>query len=1089
MDVEEEKWVKLPKYSDKYRNGVTEFVRKAFFKYAVGNEFTCPCKICSNRFWSESKTIHEHLICNGPCKESVEWIYEVSNLRIDNFVDEMEVDDIGMGLGNEFEDMIRNAYGTKNERSEPGLRKGLNDDARKFYRLVKEGGQALYPECKKFTRLSFIVRLYQLKCIHGFSESAFSDLLELIKEVIPNVNLPSSFNVAKGMIKDLGLDYQKIHACPNDCMLFWAENERLDKCRKCGTSRWKLIEDKNTSDHTLNLSEKHRIPAKVMRYFPLKPRLQRMFLSSEFSNLMTWHALARKKDEKLRHPADGQGWKSMNAKYPDFATEIRNVRLGLAADGFNPYCSMNSTHSTWPVVLVNYNLPPWLIMKSENLILSTLIPGPNYPGNEIDVYMQPLVAELKELWAYGVETYDAKCDSTFKLQASLLWTISDFPGYALLSGWSTKGKLACPSCHYETSSIYLKHSKKVVYLNHRKFLPPDHKWRSDKRKFNGQVEMNGCPEMLTGEQVEELLYGYENNFGKQQTKQKGSSLDCPWKKKSIFFELPYWSSNMVRHNLDVMHIEKNIFDKILGTLLDIGGKTKDHLNARLDLEEMGIRKILHPIKCDDNKHVEIRAASFDMTKKEKEIFCSVLKNAKLPYGSASNISRCIHVKERKIFGYKSHDAHIILHYMLQFAVVKTLKPEVAIPLMRLGAFFRGICGKVIELDDVEKLQAEIIEILCELEMIFPPAFFDIMVHLPIHLCKEVEFGGPVHLRWMFGIERYLCKLKSYVRNRSKLEGCIAEGYLVEECLTFCSRFLRSRVTRVLILRIVTRMLVILSDVGKTKMGNLYIWKRKYGRKLIGTYYSIARTWKSRREHHTLVEKDAKAKKFKRERMHTAEFHKWLKEAVQNKDDISFELSCLAKGPHRAAKRFSGYVVNGYRFHTKSRDDRCTTQNSGVFLTALTTSFASSKDQNPIIGDVGYYGAIEDIIEVDYWGALNVVLFKCCWYQIDKDCYGLPRVNFNRLYQKDDPFVLATQVQQVFYIEDPTEKNLCFAVKKFPRDQYSEVEDLMNKVEDVCDIGSVSRRNIPFDDTVNWCREDIPMTQIFVSDDEQDNAEI
>ena len=74
-------------------------------------------------------------------------------------------------------------------------------------------------------------------------------------------------------------------------------------------------------------------------------------------------------------------------------------------------------------------------------------------------------------------------------------------------------------------------------------------------------------------------------------------------------------------------------------------------------------------------------------------------------------------------------------------------------------------------------------------MIFPPSFFDIMVHLPIHLCTELEFGGPVHMRWMYGIERYLCKLKSYVRNRSRPEGSIAEGYLAEKCLTFCSRFL------------------------------------------------------------------------------------------------------------------------------------------------------------------------------------------------------------------------------------------------------------------------------------------------------------
>ena len=634
------------------------------------------------------------------------------------------------------------------------------------------------------------MRLYHLKCIHGFSESAFTDLLALIKEVFPNVNIPVTFNHAKNMIRDLRLDYQKIHACPKDCMLFWAENEKLESCKTCGTSRWKVVDNKNTSVENRDSSIEYKIPAKVLRYFPLKPRLQRMFLCSDFSKSMVWHALARKKDGRLRHPADAQGWKSMDANYPQFASEFRNIRLGLASDGFNPYRSMNISHSTWPVVLLNYNLPPWLIMKPENLILSIIVPGPIAPGKEIDVYMQPLISELKELWNVGVQTYDARVDSTFKLHASLLWTISDFPGYGVISGWSTKGKLACLSCHYQTSSQYLKYSKKVVYLNHRKFLPLSHKWRSDKKRFNGEIEVEESPELLTGMEVEELLHGFQNNFGKQKKKTKGcSSSNCPWKKKSIFFELPYWSSSMVRHNLDVMHIENNIVDKILGTLLNIGGKTKDHLNARRDLEEMGIRKTLHPINTGDDKHFEIRAASFDMTKQKKETFCSVLMNAKLPYGTVSNISRCVHMKERKISGYKSHDAHYILQCLLQFAAAKTLKPEVAIPLIRLGAFFRGICGKVIELDEVGKLQEEIIEILCQLEMIFPPAFFDIMVHLPIHLCKEIEWGGPVHLRWMYGIERYLCKLKSYVRNRARPEGCIAEGYLAEECLTFCSKFL------------------------------------------------------------------------------------------------------------------------------------------------------------------------------------------------------------------------------------------------------------------------------------------------------------
>ena len=315
----------------------------------------------------------------------------------------------------------------------------------------------------------------------------------------------------------------------------------------------------------------------------------------------------------------------------------------------------------------------------------------------------------------------------------------------------------------------------------------NHKWRSDKRRFNGQVEVGQAPPVISGSMIKKLLAGYQNKFGKVHGKRKVSCDVNPWNKKSIFFDLPYWSENSIRHNLDVMHIEKNLCDSILGTLLNIPGKTKDHLNARLDLQELGIRKVLHPITSTDGKHLEIRAANFDMTNKEKDIFCSVFENAKFPYGFASNISKC--VQDRKIVGYKSHDAHIIMQYLLEIAVKKALKPEVAVPLIRLGEFLRKICSKVIEVEDIKKLQQDIIEIICQLEMIFPPAFFDIMVHLPIHLCNEIELGGLVHQRWMYSVERYLGKLKRYVRNRSKPEGSMAEGYLADECLTFCARFL------------------------------------------------------------------------------------------------------------------------------------------------------------------------------------------------------------------------------------------------------------------------------------------------------------
>lgn len=180
-------------------------------------------------------------------------------------------------------------------------------------------------------------------------------------------------------------------------------------------------------------------------------------------------------------------------------------------------------------------------------------------------------------------------------------------------------------------------------------------------------------------------------------------------------------------------------------------------------------------------------------------------------------------------------------------------------------------------------------------------------------------------------------------------------------------------------------------------------------------------------------------------------------------------------------------MNGYRFHTKQRDSKCTTQNSGVFQTSLTTSFASAKDQNPIVGEVNYYGSIEEIVEVDYWGVLNVVLFRCCWYQEEKDVYGLTRVNFQKLRQKYDPFVVASQVHQVFYIEDPTEKGIHYVIKKLATDCYDTGDEKNSNEENVNEQVINDHIHIDYDfdnqkTCVNWCRDDMPAQHIPIDKD-------
>ena len=110
---------------------------------------------------------------------------------------------------------------------------------------------------------------------------------------------------------------------------------------------------------------------------------------------MTWHYDKRTDDGVLRHPADFKVWKTLDEIHKSFSSEKRNVRLGLASDGFNPFENMSTSNSVWPVVPVPYNLPPWMCMKQPYFMLSLIIPGPKGPGNKIDIYLQPLVDELK----------------------------------------------------------------------------------------------------------------------------------------------------------------------------------------------------------------------------------------------------------------------------------------------------------------------------------------------------------------------------------------------------------------------------------------------------------------------------------------------------------------------------------------------------------------------------------------------------------------------------------------------------------------------------------------------------------------------
>jgi len=120
-----------------------------------------------------------------------------------------------------------------------------------------------------------------------------------------------------------------------------------------------------------------------------------------------------------------------------------------------------------------------------------IISGLKHPGNDIDVYLSPLIEDLRLMWDQGVEVFDEFANETFKLHAMLFCTINDFPTYGNLSSYSVEGHEACSICEEDTASQQLKHGRKIVYLRHQRFLRTHHLYRRLKKTFNGNQETSG----------------------------------------------------------------------------------------------------------------------------------------------------------------------------------------------------------------------------------------------------------------------------------------------------------------------------------------------------------------------------------------------------------------------------------------------------------------------------------------------------------------------------------------------------------------------------------------------------------------------
>ncbi|XP_020271785.1 uncharacterized protein LOC109846956 [Asparagus officinalis] len=250
-----------------------------------------------------------------------------------------------------------------------------------------------------------------------------------------------------------------------------------------------------------------------------------------------------------------------------------------------------------------------------------------------------------------------------------------------------------------------------------------------------------------------------------------------------------------------------------------------------------------------------------------------------------------------------------------------------------------------------------------------------MVHLAVHLPREAMLAGPVQYRWMYPIEKFLGTLKGYVTNRARPEGSIAEAYIAKECLTFCSMYLKGVV--------------------------------------------------------------------REERNVDCEFSKWFKQHINHLRTIGSpratdELWSLANGPDILVHLYEGCICNGVRFHTKDRDNRRKSQNSGLVV-------EGDHDGKTI----DFYGYLCKVWELKYLHGVKVVLFQCEWFntggknRIHKDTH-ITSIDVRGRWYQNDPFVLPEHVKQVFYIDDT---KLGAHWKVVERVQHMSVWDVPEQVHD------------------------------------------
>ena len=532
--------------TDEWIRKTNDFLEAAWSQ-AEGSSFLwCPCNICGNKKRKTKKVMGQHLCKYGFTPDYTRWIFHGEGHRMRDEVVRQRIDDCDAdgGVGDMLHDYHEAHFGERLQEEEPEA------SAKAYFEMLEAAQKPLHGHTK-VSQLDGIGRLMALKSQFSLSRDAFDSLLTVFGSMLPeNHILPKSMYQAQKILGALKMPYEQIHSCPNGCILFRKEHEKDAYCPKCKASRF-LEVDSGDGQPKKQLT----IPVKILRYLPFIPRIQRLFMTEESAQQMTWHKKGvRYNPDKMVHPSDGESWKNFDRIHRDKANEARNVRIALATDGFNPYGMVAASYSCWPVFVIPLNLPPGVLFQRQSIFVSLIIP--EHPGNKMSVYMEPLIDDLVKAWDEGVWTYDRATKTNFRMYVWYQFSLHDLPAYGIFCGWCTHGKFPCPTCKAALQFIWLrKGGKYSSFDKHRQFLPADHPFRQDVKNFTKGVKITEiAPPIMTGAaihaQIDALRVNDDGGF-------VGYGEEHAWTQKSGLWRLPYIDDILLPHNIDVMHTEKN----------------------------------------------------------------------------------------------------------------------------------------------------------------------------------------------------------------------------------------------------------------------------------------------------------------------------------------------------------------------------------------------------------------------------------------------------------------------------------------------------------------------------------------------------